>query len=533
MARKRIGAMLEERGLITEFQLVAALSHQRKWKGKLGRSLIELGYLEEQKLYEVLAEQMGMTFVDLRSRQIPLEVLSKISRKDAQALKAVPVELKGTTVVVAVAEPDRPDLQAALAKAAGQPVELVLGLESAIEVLNASMSDKVPVTTIQPVKKAFIRNHRGEMEPLEGFPGAEPQPAPTRAKPPAYDDAPIALDDGDSDPFLPAPAPSPKLPEPEPLPPPVSASPEPTRSLNIPDLELPPPPAPPAAVSTPEPKPLIPDPPVAPAAAPDLPEDLWAMPKPEDQMAPAPESGPPFDHAAGGMDLPPPPSLDLSDLPPPPSPTSSGTDLKAMPSVPELDLAPPEEIPLPEGDEKEPPLTQVPSLELPLEDPQPAPKLELKPDPLPEPPEMQGGAKEKSFDQLIPSLLEDLSSLTASSKKSKEEEPAERIEAKPPAPPAEPLKPLETETPSWIEPPHASSPPMDPIEGLVTEDVKADAVAFQQEIHRAERLASGEKTEPELEVAPHDALDRRLAKLEEEVQKLRETVESLVLKIRP
>ena len=66
MARKKIGALLEDKGYINEFQLVAALSHQRKWKTKLGQSLIELGYLEEEQLFEVLAEQLGMEFVKLR-----------------------------------------------------------------------------------------------------------------------------------------------------------------------------------------------------------------------------------------------------------------------------------------------------------------------------------------------------------------------------------------------------------------------------------------------------------------------------------
>jgi len=534
MARKRIGALLEERGLITEFQLVAALSHQRKWKGKLGRSLIELGYLDEQKLYEVLAEQLGMTLVDLRSRQLPLEILGKLSRKEAQALKAVPVEIKPNALVVAVAEPDLPDLQAALTKAAGQPVELVLGLESAVEVLNSRIPDKFQVAAVQPIKKAFIRNHRGQIEPLEETPRAEPSPPPTPApevaEPQASEDAPIALDDGDSDALGPASAPSGDLPEP-------------TRPLEIPDLELPPPPSP--------------LPPVEPAAASDLPEDLWAMPKPE-PPSPAPESSASPVSAERGMDLPPPPSLDLFDLPPPPTPLSSGAEQKAATQVPNLDLAPSEEIPLPEADQparREAPMPEVPTLDL----------MPQEPGPRPEPSEAQAGEIalnlkpetrnqkpiEKPSDQLLSSLLDDLSSLTAP-RKAKEEKEAlepppelERIAATPPSPPAAPApggagalggagapsgaSALTRDEEPWLEKPHATIAPVAPLDDLVTEDVKAEAVAFQQELHRSRQT----QAEPSgLEVASSDLLERRLAKLEEEVRKLRETVEDLVLKIK-
>ncbi len=175
MARKRIGAVLEEKGLINEFQLVAALSHQRKWKTKLGKSLMELGYLEEKDLYEVLGEQLGIELVDLKKKKIPSEVLGLLSREQGRAYLTVPVEQDGDTLVMAVAEPDRPELQEELEKITGQSVRLVLATESDIDARIRKLPEKVSVAVVQPVKKAFRRNQDGDIQPMEEE-AVEPSP---------------------------------------------------------------------------------------------------------------------------------------------------------------------------------------------------------------------------------------------------------------------------------------------------------------------------------------------------------------------
>jgi len=592
MARKRIGALLEERGLITEFQLVAALSHQRKWKGKLGRSLIELGYLEEQKLYEVLAEQLGLTLVDLRARQIPLEVLGKIPRKEAQALKAVAVEALPEALVVAVAEPDLPDLMPRLCKLAGQPVKLVLGTESAIEVISARIPERTPVAAVQPVKKAFIRNHRGEIEPLEtpsgepfeapaplpappaipvSIPASPPPPGVSLSNPPAEED-PIALDEGDALPSAPV----------------ATDSGTPPNSLLGARVT---PPALPA-----EAKPALSD------------DDLWAMPdsagaqaRPASSEMTPPASGagqesgaatepampglPPLE-PAGGMDLPPPPSLDLADLPlaPPPMPLPEPPVVR-VPAPADEGLAPPAEVrglaprfagseSLPElspaGLPPERPFPEVPPLEPFREPPDSAsassvPSLSGSESPdsrsaptakgVPEPSPAASPAR-AGDDPLLSSLLDDLGRLTAPPQERQEEasRPEESVPALPRASRGEksatvvrapvsaqltaeaspPVPDLvgEPETPPWLEKPHETFAPVTPLPGLMTEDIKAEAVAFQEEIHQAHAAQQGQEDESKLEVAFADMIESRIGKLEEEMRKLRETVESLVLKIK-
>lgn len=165
MARKKLGSLLEKKGLITEFQLVAALSHQRKWKIRLGKALLELGYLEEKALFGVLAEQWSMELVDLYDAPITEDVKRRLSREKGMALMAMPVRMEDDTLVIAVSEPDRENLKQDLEKLTGMSVKLVMAMDSQVEELTRTLPEKVSVATVKPVKRAFRKNSNGDIEP--------------------------------------------------------------------------------------------------------------------------------------------------------------------------------------------------------------------------------------------------------------------------------------------------------------------------------------------------------------------------------
>jgi hypothetical protein len=190
MARKKLGLLLEKKGLVTEFQLVAALSHQRKWKIRLGKALLELGYIEEKVLFEVLAEQWGMELVDLYDAPITEDTKRKLSREKGMALMAMPVRIEDDTLVIAVSEPDRENLKQDLEKLTGMSVKLVMAMDSQIEELTRTLPEKVSVASVKPIKKAFRKNSNGEIEPAEEIPPDEilggreiPREEPKKAEP--------------------------------------------------------------------------------------------------------------------------------------------------------------------------------------------------------------------------------------------------------------------------------------------------------------------------------------------------------------
>ena len=64
--RIRIGDLLIENKTISETQLNAALEEQKKTRRKLGRTLIDLGFIEEIQLLTLLSQQLDIPYLDLR-----------------------------------------------------------------------------------------------------------------------------------------------------------------------------------------------------------------------------------------------------------------------------------------------------------------------------------------------------------------------------------------------------------------------------------------------------------------------------------
>jgi hypothetical protein len=60
--RKLLGELMLEKGLITSSQLRDALREQERSHEKLGRVLIDLGYVSELDMFRCVSEQFGLPF---------------------------------------------------------------------------------------------------------------------------------------------------------------------------------------------------------------------------------------------------------------------------------------------------------------------------------------------------------------------------------------------------------------------------------------------------------------------------------------
>ena len=58
MARKKLGEILIEAGLLDETQLRVALGEQKRWGGTIGRVLIDMRIVEENALVAALSRQL-------------------------------------------------------------------------------------------------------------------------------------------------------------------------------------------------------------------------------------------------------------------------------------------------------------------------------------------------------------------------------------------------------------------------------------------------------------------------------------------
>jgi hypothetical protein len=103
---KRIGERLLDRGLITRGQLDKALKAQLIMGGHLGTTLIELGFVEERTLAEMLAEMHRVKPVTAEMLvDISIDVLGVIPPSMAERHRVIPLSVQDRTLDLAVIEP--------------------------------------------------------------------------------------------------------------------------------------------------------------------------------------------------------------------------------------------------------------------------------------------------------------------------------------------------------------------------------------------------------------------------------------------
>jgi type IV pilus assembly protein PilB len=103
--RRRIGELLLGSGLITEAQLQEALDVQQRSPELLGKILINLGFCTETDVLKMLAQQMGVPFVDLKRIKIVPVIAKSLPPHVAQRHKVIPISKDRTKIVLAMANP--------------------------------------------------------------------------------------------------------------------------------------------------------------------------------------------------------------------------------------------------------------------------------------------------------------------------------------------------------------------------------------------------------------------------------------------
>jgi len=106
MAKRRLGQILVDLGYINEDQLWDVLEEQKKSPGEvIGQVAVRMGLVTEAQLSEALAEQWGMQVINLKETTIPPKVLELVPETMASIYKIMPVSLKNNVLTVAMADP--------------------------------------------------------------------------------------------------------------------------------------------------------------------------------------------------------------------------------------------------------------------------------------------------------------------------------------------------------------------------------------------------------------------------------------------
>ncbi|PKM96886.1 MAG: hypothetical protein CVU77_02580 [Elusimicrobia bacterium HGW-Elusimicrobia-1] len=103
---KRLGDLLVETKLITQAQLADALDIQRKKAVKIGRALLDKGYVTEDLLLAFLGRQCGISYVSLKEfGGISPEAVRAVPEYLARQWEISPLKVADDTITIAVSDP--------------------------------------------------------------------------------------------------------------------------------------------------------------------------------------------------------------------------------------------------------------------------------------------------------------------------------------------------------------------------------------------------------------------------------------------
>lgn len=101
----RIGDLLVQNQVITEQQLATALDRQKQVGQRLGRVLIELGYVDEDQFLSFLSQQLQIPFVDLKRYNFDVTLIHRLPESYARRYRAIVLSDEGAQLVVGMADP--------------------------------------------------------------------------------------------------------------------------------------------------------------------------------------------------------------------------------------------------------------------------------------------------------------------------------------------------------------------------------------------------------------------------------------------
>lgn len=122
-----------EASLLSEEQLKAALLEQRKWGGRLGRTLVEMGFVTETAMVAVLAAQLQLRTIDLDAAALPRRVVDHLRLDLAERYGVFPLGAEGNTLFLATSDPTNLEQLQELAFATAKRVQVAVTTASSID----------------------------------------------------------------------------------------------------------------------------------------------------------------------------------------------------------------------------------------------------------------------------------------------------------------------------------------------------------------------------------------------------------------
>jgi MSHA biogenesis protein MshE len=103
--RIRLGDLLVEKGMITDAQLQHALQEQKQTGRKLGNQLVDLRYVDENSLLNLLSTQLQIPFVQLKQFRFDKELMQKLPETSARRYRVILLREDVDGLLLGMADP--------------------------------------------------------------------------------------------------------------------------------------------------------------------------------------------------------------------------------------------------------------------------------------------------------------------------------------------------------------------------------------------------------------------------------------------
>ena len=101
----RLGDLLVQQKLISLDQLQFALEQQKRSGRKLGRVLVDNGFISEDQISEALAKQLNVPFINLKYYNANLEIVRRLPENQARRFRALALEERNGAILIGMTDP--------------------------------------------------------------------------------------------------------------------------------------------------------------------------------------------------------------------------------------------------------------------------------------------------------------------------------------------------------------------------------------------------------------------------------------------
>ena len=128
----KLGEILLKENLISAEQLKQAIEHQKANGGRLGNSLVKLGFLSDDEVTAVLSRQYGDPSINLSYFEVDPSVIKLIPMETAMKYQILPLSRVGSSLTVAMVDPTNVFAMDDIKFMTGFNIEPVVASETAI-----------------------------------------------------------------------------------------------------------------------------------------------------------------------------------------------------------------------------------------------------------------------------------------------------------------------------------------------------------------------------------------------------------------